>query len=293
MGLQDAAALVALGRAALHAGNERETRRATQIASSLLTYDVPGVRRQALWLLALVAMTYGDASAARAHLSGMGEEERLSLLPFSPVDVTDEVHLTRVALAAGDDELAAAARASVEQRAGLNPGVATIAGTAAHVRGLIDDDLGELRDAITHFERGPRPIALASALEDAGVALIGRSDRDRAVASLGRALEAYAETRASRDETRVRGRLRELGVRRRLVSPRRPETGWEGLTESELAVVRLVADGMTNRQVARQLYVSPHTVSTHLRHAFSKLDINSRVELTRIAIERGAVTSQG
>ena len=58
-------------------------------------------------------------------------------------------------------------------------------------------------------------------------------------------------------------------------------------------MVRLVAEGMTNRQVARQLYVSPYTVSTHLRHAFSKLDINSRVELTRIAIERGAVTSQG
>jgi DNA-binding CsgD family transcriptional regulator len=293
MGLQDAAALVAFGRAALHAGNERDTRRATQIASSLLTYEVPGVRRRALWLLALVAVTSGDASAAHAHLCGLGEEERLSLLPFSPVDVTDEVDLTRIALAAGDTALAAAARASADGRASLNPGVAGIAGTAAHVRGLIDDDVGELGDAIKHFEGGPRPIALASALEDAGVALVRRSDRDGAVASLGRALEVYAETRASRDETRVRGRLRELGVRRRLVSPRRPETGWEGLTESELAVVRLVSEGMTNRQVARQLYVSPYTVSTHLRHAFSKLDINSRVELTRIAIERGAVPSQG
>jgi DNA-binding CsgD family transcriptional regulator len=292
MGLQDAAALVAFGRAALHAGNDRDTRRATQIASSLLTYEVPGVRRRALWLLALVAMTSGDASAAHAHLCGLGDEERLSLLPFSPVDVTDEVDLTRIALVAVDAELAAAARASADGRASLNPGVATIAGTAAHVHGLIDDDVGELGDAIKHFEGGPRPIALASALEDAGVALVRRSDRDGAVASLGRALEVYAETRASRDETRVRGRLRELGVRRRLVSPRRPETGWEGLTESELAVARLVAAGMTNRQVARQLYVSPHTVSTHLRHAFSKLDINSRVELTRIAIERGAVTSQ-
>jgi len=61
------------------------------------------------------------------------------------------------------------------------------------------------------------------------------------------------------------------------------------LTESELGVVKLVAQGMTNRQVATQLYVSPHTVSTHLRHAFSKLDVNSRVALTRLAIERGAV----
>jgi DNA-binding CsgD family transcriptional regulator len=160
------------------------------------------------------------------------------------------------------------------------------------VRGLIDDDVTELGSAIKHFERVPRPIALASSLEDAGVVLLAHGDRDAAIASFGRALELYAETRASRDEARVRGRLRELGVRRRLVSPRRPETGWEGLTESELVVVSLVAEGMTNRQVAKQLYVSPHTVNAHLRHAFSKLDINSRVELARLAIEHGAVTSQ-
>jgi DNA-binding CsgD family transcriptional regulator len=292
MGLQDAAALVALGRAALHMGNERETRRATHVASHLLSYEVPGVKRQALWLLALVAMTSGDAGTARAHLCGMGEAERLSLLPLSPVDVTDEVHLARIALAAGDDELAAAARASADRRASLNPGVASIAGMAAHVRWLIDDDLTQLGAAIKHFQRGARPIALASSLEDRGVALLARGDRDEAVASLGRALELYAETRASRDETRVRGRLRELGVRRRLVSRKRPEAGWESLTHSELEVVRLVAEGMTNRQVAGQLYVSPHTVNSHLRHAFSKLDINSRVELAHLAIEHRAVTSQ-
>jgi DNA-binding CsgD family transcriptional regulator/predicted negative regulator of RcsB-dependent stress response len=292
MGLQDAAALVALGRAALHTGNERETRRATHVASRLLSYEVPGVRRHALWLLALVAMASGDAPAARAHICGMGEVERLSLLPLSPVDVTDEVRLARIALAAGDGELAVAARASADGRASLNPGVASIVGTAAHVRGLIDDDLAELDAAIKHFQRGPRPIALASALEDRGAALLARGDRDGAVASFGRALELYAETRASRDETRVRGRLRQLGVRRRLVSPKRPDTGWEGLTQAELTVVRLVAEGMTNREVARQLYVSPHTINAHLRHAFSKLDINSRVELARLAIEHGAVTSQ-
>jgi DNA-binding CsgD family transcriptional regulator len=291
-GLQGAAALVALGRTALHMGNERETRRATHVASRLLSYEVPGVRRHALWLLAVVAMASGDVGAAWAHLCGMGEAERLSLLPLSPVDVTDEVHLARIALAAGDDELAAAARASADRRASLNPGVASIAGTAAHVRGLIDGDLAELGAAIKHFQRGARPIALASSLEDGGVALLARGNGDEAVASLGRALELYAETRASRDETRVRGRLRELGVRRRLVSPKRPETGWAGLTHSELKVVRLVAEGMTNRQVARQLYVSPHTVNAHLRHAFSKLDINSRVELAHLAIEHRAVTFQ-
>jgi DNA-binding CsgD family transcriptional regulator len=61
--------------------------------------------------------------------------------------------------------------------------------------------------------------------------------------------------------------------------------GWAALTESELTVVRLVADGLTNREVAERLYVSPHTVSGHLRHAFEKLGINSRVVLTRLAAQ--------
>ena len=47
--------------------------------------------------------------------------------------------------------------------------------------------------------------------------------------------------------------------------------------------MRLVADGMTNREAAERLRFL-HTVSTHLRHAFAKLGINSRVELTRVAI---------
>jgi len=68
------------------------------------------------------------------------------------------------------------------------------------------------------------------------------------------------------------------------VCPRRPSQA-EGVTCSELAVVRLVADGLTNREVAERLYVSPHTVNGHLRHAFDKLGINSRVALTRIAAQ--------
>jgi DNA-binding CsgD family transcriptional regulator len=46
-------------------------------------------------------------------------------------------------------------------------------------------------------------------------------------------------------------------------------------------VARLVAQGLKNREVAERLFLSPHTVSMHLRHAFTKLDITSRVELTR------------
>ncbi len=55
------------------------------------------------------------------------------------------------------------------------------------------------------------------------------------------------------------------------------------MTASELAVARLVADGLTNREVADRLFLSPHTVNSHLRHVFTKLGINSRVELARLA----------
>ena len=46
---------------------------------------------------------------------------------------------------------------------------------------------------------------------------------------------------------------------------------------------RLVAEGLTNGEVAERLFVSPHTVNSHLRHVFAKLGINSRVELARLA----------
>jgi DNA-binding CsgD family transcriptional regulator len=96
------------------------------------------------------------------------------------------------------------------------------------------------------------------------------------------ALVIYTETGASWDAGRVRGRLRAAGVRRRLVASTRPAMGWDALTNSELAVVTLIADGLTNRDAAEQLFVSPHTVSSHLRHAFTKLGVNSRVELARV-----------
>jgi DNA-binding CsgD family transcriptional regulator len=60
------------------------------------------------------------------------------------------------------------------------------------------------------------------------------------------------------------------------------------MTTSELSVAQLVADGLTNREIAERLFVSPHTVNTHLRHVFAKLEVNSRVDLTRLATERNS-----
>ena len=70
----------------------------------------------------------------------------------------------------------------------------------------------------------------------------------------------------------------------------RPWTGtvpdpWQTLTDAELRVSELVAGGLTNRNIAEYLNLSPHTVDAHLKHIYTKLDIHSRVELTVLALQ--------
>ena len=62
-------------------------------------------------------------------------------------------------------------------------------------------------------------------------------------------------------------------------SRRRPAAGWESLTDAEMDVVRLVAAGMTNRQIAARLYLSPRTVQTHVSHIMRKLGVARRSEI--------------
>jgi DNA-binding NarL/FixJ family response regulator len=278
----DAAGIVALGRLAIHTGDTRQARRLADIAAVMLERGIPAVRRHAGWLLALFAMADGDAEAARGWLRRPTEPDGRAILPRFPLDIADEVMLARIGVAVRDEGLAQLALSTSRHRSELNPGVASIAATAAHVRGLVEASNADLSEAVDLFERTPRRLELAAALEDVGVDSIG-NDREAAVDALGRALALYTELGATWDARRVRSRLRELGVRRRLVAAEPETNGWAALTTSELSVARLVADGLTNREVAERLFVSPHTVSSHLRHVFSKLGINSRVELARLA----------
>jgi DNA-binding NarL/FixJ family response regulator len=59
------------------------------------------------------------------------------------------------------------------------------------------------------------------------------------------------------------------------------------VTDAERSVIDLVAQGFTNRQVGQRLFVSSHTVDYHLRAIFRKLDVRTRVELTRVALDHG------
>ncbi|OBG36815.1 hypothetical protein A5672_18945 [Mycobacterium alsense] len=67
---------------------------------------------------------------------------------------------------------------------------------------------------------------------------------------------------------------------------RRPNSGWESLTPAELDVVRLVCEGLANKDVATRLFVSPKTVQAHLTHVYTKLGIGSRVQLVQEAARR-------
>jgi hypothetical protein len=148
---------VASGRVAMHTGNERQICKCAAIAGALVETAARRGKCSGAWLLALIALWRGDAAGARAHLCALGEAERLTIVPLNPMDVTDEVLLARIAMAAGDGELAASAVATARERLRLNPAVASIAGTAAHAEGLVTGDPDHIAVAIECFGKGTPP----------------------------------------------------------------------------------------------------------------------------------------
>lgn len=257
-------------------------------ARALVAAGIGTMQEDLDWAAALAAAARGDARTALATLERYYEAlpERLTLLVQEP---WAGPQMVRLAAHGGAPPWARAAAEASRLLADANPDVASLAGAAAHAEGLLRGDRGALRRAVAAYGQSPRPLARASALEDAARAERAAGRRTDAVELLDEALAAYDRCGAVRDRARVLRTLRGLGVRRRSRTRQAPvRTGWTSLTEAELRVVRLVAQGLTNRAAATRLFLSPHTVDTHLRHAFAKLGVSSRVELTRRALEHEA-----
>lgn len=239
----------------------------------------PAVRRGAGCALGLAAWQRDDVHEAVRWLGG---DISLLVTPLLPT-VLDQLTLTaRVASAAGDAGLRARLLDAVDMLERERPAVRLFATIAQHTRGILERDAQALVAAAELLRSSERPLLYASAAEDAGGELSRAKRNTEALDQLNAAFDTYIDCGATADARRVGRTLRRLGVERRIVIHPRAKTGWDSLTDSELTVVHLIAEGATNRAVAQQLHLSPHTVKTHVHNAFAKLGITSRAQLTQL-----------
>jgi DNA-binding CsgD family transcriptional regulator len=95
------------------------------------------------------------------------------------------------------------------------------------------------------------------------------------------ALEAFEQLGAEPWAERARTELRASGETAR----KRDPSTLSQLTPQELQIARFVGEGLSNKEIAAQLFLSPRTVESHLRKVFSKLSITSRTQLARFTLE--------
>ncbi|UGQ12647.1 LuxR C-terminal-related transcriptional regulator [Yinghuangia sp. ASG 101] len=268
---------VALRRGDLASAGEHADLLADAVAHRPEGDAARAARAAAAWTTARLAAARHDAPGADAALA-TAHADPAALRRLCAEEPSAAAWLVRADAEAGTAERAAETVRVAERLAADNADTPALQAAAAHARGVHRRDRDALRVAAdTHRDSWAR----ASASEDLGVLLHG--DRAAAVPELERAMEEYAGAGAERDEARVRRRLRRLGVRRRhWTHADRPTTGWGSLTETERTVAGLVAQGLTNRQVAAQMFLSPHTIGFHLRQIFRKLRVQSRIELVRM-----------
>jgi DNA-binding CsgD family transcriptional regulator len=207
--------------------------------------------------------------------------------------------LVRLALRNGEKSHAARMAEDVRKLAAKNPGVASLAAASAQVDGLIADDPAQLTGAAELFRTGGRRLAQAAALLDAGISEAGRGELGRARELMAEATSIWSRCGAPGAAKRAEDRLARLEVPVAAATPAEGPSAalaarWASLTDTEVRVARLVAKGLTNKEVAAKLVLSPHTVGTHVRNSFTKLVVTNRVELALkvIACDQGASTSK-
>jgi DNA-binding CsgD family transcriptional regulator len=227
--------------------------------------------------LALLRLAQGRPDAARQALAAALADEpaarpRRARLLAAQVEA---------ALAAGDPDTAGQASRELDELAARlgTPAVAAAAAVAAGTLRLAAGDLPgaleRLRAACATWQELRLPYETAQARLRYGTALRRAGAEEDALLELRAALAAFQRLGAAGDAARAAALL---GARDGL--PR-------GLTGREAEVLRLVAAGRTNREVAAALVISEHTVARHVQNIFAKLDVSSRSAATAFAFEHG------
>lgn len=235
-----------------------------------------------LWAKAMLLEAEGDPAQARSVLDGVWNV--YGMVGYHHAHRWLAPDLVRLTLDAGDADRAESIVADLEDLA-TRARVHTVEGVALRCRGLLENDPQLLVASVEAYRRGPRPFERALACEDAAIALARDGRVDEARSFLEEALEVYERVGASRAIDRAEAGARASGLRRgRRGLRRRPSFGWESLTPTELRVVELVAQGLTNRAIGEQMFISARTVETHVGHLFAKLRVSNRAELAATAI---------
>lgn len=225
------------------------------------------------------------AAAARECWTGATDLDLLGWLPSLAVDCA------RIAHRAGDTDLAAAITVAL---AGLPTPVPDAGrGQVALARALCAGGPGSVVTAAIACAESAHEmgdvLTEAAGWEEAACAAAASGDKTVAREYARSALLLTQNMGATALSARITSRLRPLGVRLDARTVRdRPRTGWDSLTRTEVTIAELVAAGLNGTEIARQLFISPRTVQTHVSHALTKLDLRTRVELAAHAARRHA-----
>jgi DNA-binding CsgD family transcriptional regulator len=146
-------------------------------------------------------------------------------------------------------------------------------------------------DAAQHLDES---LALADACADRykrGLTLLSMAELQRAQGRVEEAGVSLGEARGIFEALGARPDLaRADALAARLDAGPRPAPSYPaGLTAREVEVLRLVAEGLTDAEVADRLYLSPRTVSAHLRSVYNKIGVGSRAAAARFAVENGLI----
>jgi LuxR family maltose regulon positive regulatory protein len=169
----------------------------------------------------------------------------------------------------------------------LKAAASLAAGSVALAEGHADESRRHLEDAVDLFLQSGAPFEVARARIELARALaaLGRTDAARDEAE--RAIDLLAELHAELELSRARTVLASLDSKAE--AAHKPRDNSAGLTAREIEVLKLVADGLNNQEIADKLFVSEHTIHRHVANIFSKLSVSSRAAAVAQAVRRGVL----